>query len=846
MTPRRQEAAAGPPSFLRRIWNNTLAAENSSLLRNGYALIASAGLTSVLGLFFWGLAARFYSAEQVGVGAALISTMLTIGNIAQLNLGNLLNRYLPSAGASALRLVLTAYALAATAAAIFSTVTVIFIAYFVAELDFLREKPLSAAAFIVATMAWTLFALQDSVLAGLRRATVVPLENMFYSAAKLALLALFAGSSLLGSGLYAAWILPLPLLLAAINWLIFFRFLPRHRSGGEGSLPGRRAMAHFFGWDYAGTLASMVAMGVAPLVVLHQDGAASLAIYYICWEIAYGAYLISRSMGISLLAEAAFDRAKLHRLAIEALLYTMAPLVGLVLILLIGAPLLLTLLGAQYSEASPALLRVLALSCLPWSLVTLILAVARATGRTEAVAVAQVTTLAIVLGLGTPLVASHGATGMAVAWLVAHCFVATGLLVDLSLRLGRSGRIELALHVLSALARLRGNLAPRHDAALPPLETAIAGFCTTTGLGAAESGSVREFPRESDVRTGIFRLAGNKALLIFKTATSPEGSAALARHMRHSRALAESPALTGLPVPLSRIVAVARDGSGLSLAEKAWPGEDGRAFLADPKRHFQGLRRAIETAGDMHARTATLRTIDESWLQRWIGRGMDDAGGARFLLLDRTARTEALAVFYDRQRRFWAGRTLRLGLGHGDLFPGNLLFAADTADTREPKVRLAAIIDWEAASPDAPPAIDAMFLLLTARAMRSGEELGFVVRRMLEDPRLSPEEEQAMRPLQEAMKGAYGGVMDAGVIRALCGLAWWRHVVTNLGKAGGFTEKTLWIAINLDLVLAWYGERLDGRPQAIAIRWYRTRKSRRRATQTRPAHCMSANRASKG
>jgi O-antigen/teichoic acid export membrane protein len=806
---------------------------HSPLLRNGYALIMSAGLTSVLGLAFWAMAARLYTPEQVGVGAALISTMLTLGNISQLNLGNLLNRYLPSSGAGARRLVVAAYAVAATTATLLSTLAVVFISHFVAELSFLREQPLSAVAFVVATAAWTLFALQDSVLAGLRRATVVPIENTLFSTAKLLLLALFAGSSLIGSGLYAAWVLPLPLLLALINWLIFFRLLPQHGIGG-GTVPDRRAIARYFGWDYVGTLASMTAMGIAPLVVLHYSSAVDLAVYYISWEIAYSVYLISRSMGISLLAEVAFDRSRLHRLAIDAMIYTMAPLAMAVALLLVGASLLLPLLGAQYSESSPAMLRLLAVSCLPWSLVTLMLAVARATGRTQVVAIAQVATLTIVLGLGIPLVIAYGAAGMAAAWLIAHCVIATGLIADLSSRLGPAGRIDLVLRFLSALARLWSAVSPRkRTQSSPPLETCIAGFCATMGLTAPDARAVREFRRESDVRTGIFETAGPDVdRLVFKTSTSPEGRAALTRHITRSQSIAGEPALTGLDFTLSRIIASHTHPSAVSLVERAWMGDDGRATLAVHGRHFPALARAMGAISEMHGRTATMRSIDEAWMHHWIDRGCDAVMSSRSFLMGDIARAEALRAFQKQQRQFWSGRALPLGLGHGDFSPGNLLFVngKDKSD-----IRLSAIIDWEAASSDSPPGLDEIFLLLTARAQRSGEELGFAVRHLLEDPSLSPEEVQPMMASRAAMDAAYGSFMDPAVLRALCGLAWWRHIAGNVTKSSRFTGNALWVAINIDRVLAWYGDSTAGKERMPAAGWLRRTKGRPPLTTAYPA-----------
>lgn len=761
----------------------------SPLLRNGYALVASAGLTSLLGLVFWGLAARLYTPEQVGIGAAMISTMLTLGNISQLNLGNLLNRYLPAAGIGARRLVQVSYGLAAVAAGLLSGLAVVVVPNFVPELAFLHDQPLAGAGFVIATIVWTLFALQDSVLAGLRRATIAPIENALFSLAKLLLLVVFAGVALPGSGLYAAWVLPLPLLLLLVNWLIFFRFLPRHRMTGA-ERPDRRSLARYFGWDYAGTLASMTAMGVAPLIVLHHGGSKELAVYYISWEIAYGVYLISRSMGISLLAEIAFDRTKFHLLAINALFYTLMPLAVAVAVIFLGAPLLLRLLGTQYAGESSLMLRLLVLSCLPWSVVTLMLALARANGRTQAVAAAQIVTLAVVLGVGTPLAATYGAAGMATAWLTAHCLTLAGLLIDLFRRLGSSGRVELVLRLLSALARMRGHLLPAARSG-PSLLPDIARFCAEEGIATPDPGSIREFRRESDVRTAAFQTS-TAEYFIFKQATSLEGAAALSRHIVQSEALAQN---AGIGLSTSRIVA-SRSSSSCSLVERAFPGEDGRVTLATPARHFPALALAIQAIGNIHRSTARIQYLDDDWMSRWVDDDVARVTPSRSLLVDRAC---GLSVFRNAQHRFWAGRHMPLGLGHGDFAPGNLLFLVGPG---EAEVTLSAIIDWEAACPDAPPGLDEIFLFLTARAQRSGEEFGFAVRGLLSEPRLSPEEQKAMESSRSALDNAYGTFTDPKVIQTLCGLAWWRHVAANLQKSPRFAENPLWMAVNIDLVLS--------------------------------------------
>src|SRR5262245_35120753 len=88
------------------------------LFRNGYALMLSAAATSGLGVIYWMLATRVYSAELVGLNSALISAMLLVAGVAQLSLVSVITRFLPRAGRASGQLVGSAYALTLGVAAL--------------------------------------------------------------------------------------------------------------------------------------------------------------------------------------------------------------------------------------------------------------------------------------------------------------------------------------------------------------------------------------------------------------------------------------------------------------------------------------------------------------------------------------------------------------------------------------------------------------------------------------------------------------------------------------------------------------------------------------------------------
>src|ERR1044071_9215002 len=157
------------------------------LYRTGYYLILGTGVTSVLGVGFWALAAHSYSARVVGLNAAAISAMTLVAEACTLGLSAVLVRYLPVAGSSTRRLVSRSYAITVSLALAFGLLAALTTGVWSPKLNFLSSDGWLIG-FVLATGATTIFTLQDSVLTGLRAAKWIPLENSLYALAKLLLL----------------------------------------------------------------------------------------------------------------------------------------------------------------------------------------------------------------------------------------------------------------------------------------------------------------------------------------------------------------------------------------------------------------------------------------------------------------------------------------------------------------------------------------------------------------------------------------------------------------------------------------------------------------------------------
>ena len=245
---------------------------------------------------YWLLAARLYSVAAVGVGAALISAMTLLANASQLNLKGALNRFLPRAGSAAGGFVVRAYVIALGVSAVAGAIFVAGIEIWVPRLGFLLDRPEVAIWFIVSTMAWTVFVLQDSVLAGIRQATWVPIENAAFSVAKIVLLLVFVAAAPV-LGVFYSWSIPVLLLVGPITVLLFRRLIPAHleQTQGRDEPIAARQVVGYAAPDFLAYLIWSGTISVLPLVVLQVAGAEANAYFFISWTIAYALYLIPSS-----------------------------------------------------------------------------------------------------------------------------------------------------------------------------------------------------------------------------------------------------------------------------------------------------------------------------------------------------------------------------------------------------------------------------------------------------------------------------------------------------------------------------------------------------------------------
>ena len=422
------------------------------LYRNAYALMISTAATSGLGLLYWIIAARYYPPDAVGLNAAVVSMLTFLAGVAQLPSMNAMLRYIPVAGSATRRLVMWAYLLSTLLATLVGGIFLLSIDVWSPVLTFLRQDFWLTLWFLLGVVSWCIFALQDNVLTGLRKAVYVPLENIPYAVAKIGLLILFA-TSLTNYGILASWTFPLIVILVPINYIIFRFLIPQHMEVTREQTFSFRIsqIAYYVAGNSVGALFMLAATRLLPVLVTNIAGASANAYFYLPWTIATSLKLIIANMTTSFTVEVVADNTKLRAYSHRFLVHTTGMLIVPILVMLMSAPYILSFSGEKYATEGTQLLRLLTLAALPNIIISLYLGIARVRQRVSGIILLQLVLCVLTLGLSFIFLDEYGITGVGLAILVSEVVVAVGLLLT-SLRpilleplwlklLGRSGQL---------------------------------------------------------------------------------------------------------------------------------------------------------------------------------------------------------------------------------------------------------------------------------------------------------------------------------------------------------------------------------------------------------------------
>jgi O-antigen/teichoic acid export membrane protein len=391
------------------------------LVKSALALLISNATGAVLGVVFWAAAARLFPAKDVGYGVAEIAAMTFLANVAQLNLGAIFPRFLYAAGERAREMLTTGYlasiAVAMVAGTAFLTLT--------SHHAYIPRGVLPAAFFLAAVVLWTVFTIEDAALTGLRATFWVPVENTSFSLVKVLLLPVFAAFTPI-TGVFDSWTLPVIACVVPVNYYLFRKVLPAHvaRFRSQSSLPSGRVIRSVVVGEYLGGLSLTALYNVPVLLIVARLGATETAYFQTPWLAGTSFDLLLWSIATSLVVESSARPDHVAVLVRSAVRLTVRLLLPGLVILVVGAPFLLRVLGGAYAEHGTRLLQCLALTLPFMGVNVLYVTFARVARRVRRIMAVQVGVAVLILGLMELLIKPFGLTGAGLAFLVGQAIVA--------------------------------------------------------------------------------------------------------------------------------------------------------------------------------------------------------------------------------------------------------------------------------------------------------------------------------------------------------------------------------------------------------------------------------------
>lgn len=739
---------------LRRRLSGPLA---SPVVRSGLHLVASAGVTSVLGLAYWSLAAHRYSPAAVGATAALLAAMELVAAVANLGLRTALIRFVPGLGDRAARVVAVSYLVSGGVALAGGAAFVAVHGRWFPELTLLDQAP-GAGFFLLSTVLWVIFILQDSVLVGLRRSRWVPIENALFAVAKLGLLVALT-APMPHWGIYVSWSAPLVAVVLVVN-LAVFRLLRRPAPTPPEDLTVTD-LVRFSAGDYLASALWLATIDGLPLLVLAVVGASGSAWYHLAWTVAYTIYVVPGAVGAALLAETAHVPSELAANTRRSAVQSLALVVPAALVMAVGAPLVLDLFGSRYAAEAAPLLRLLALSAIPNVITGLYVNVERAQRR-----IGRVVRLYVVLCLGVvlgsaALVPALGVVGAGMAWLVVQSALALWLLATRLRDLWVGALPTPWLRRLGAPRAWLGRLGLRRRA----------WQVVPTVLGRVRPGTDRWTLLHATPDLLVVDLGGVPRTVL-KLPISHEAELARRREMAVLNELRGDPRAAGWAEGVPRVVGHGTEGHQAWSVETAPGATDGAAALGRGLAPDRLLAQGTVLLGGLHAATATPRVVDEACLRAWVD---EPAGLVATACPDAAA---GLAELVTTLRLVLDGRQVTTAWTHGDVSPANLM--VDDAGS------VTGIVDWEAGAADRLPEIDLVGLVASTRALARTEELGEVVLALTRRP--WTEEEVAV-----LAAGPNGHLPRPALVL----LAWLHHVASNVAKSATYGANRAWVLRNV-------------------------------------------------
>lgn len=391
---------------------------HDSLFKNAFFLMLSSISTAGFGFIFWFLAAKFYSASDVGIATGIMSSMTLIVNLSRFGLDYSIIRFFPTHDKC--KVFSTSTVISTLIALIFGLIFISGINSFSPELSFLRSPLYTLFYFISLTSSSVIF-MAGIFFVAIREAEFQLYLNLIVGSRVLFVILFISLGAIgifyaVGASFFIAFLISLVLIL---------------KSGTDLKLRiDRKFLTDSFNFSAGNFLTGLfmtVPNTLLPIMILNMHLVEQAAYYYIVFGIVSLLFMIPESISTSLFVEGSNGQS-LKKTVIQSLVIIFLLLTPIALFFYLYGSLILGFIGQDYVAGGSGVFRLMIFASFFVVVNNVYFAIKRIQKDTKEITLLSGIIFILLIGLAFLLIPVLGIEGIGYAWIISY---GTGALIIL-------------------------------------------------------------------------------------------------------------------------------------------------------------------------------------------------------------------------------------------------------------------------------------------------------------------------------------------------------------------------------------------------------------------------------
>lgn len=383
---------------------------HDSLFKNAFFLMLSSISTAGFGFIFWFLAAKFYSASDVGIATGIMSSMTLIVNLSRFGLDYSIIRFFPTHDKC--KVFSTSTVISTLIALIFGLIFISGINSFSPELSFLRSPLYTLFYFISLTSSSVIF-MAGIFFVAIREAEFQLYLNLIVGSRVLFVILFISLGAIgifyaVGASFFIAFFISLVLIL---------------KSGTDLKLRiDRKFLTDSFNFSAGNFLTGLfmtVPNTLLPIMILNMHLVEQAAYYYIVFGIVSLLFMIPESISTSLFVEGSNGQS-LKKTVIQSLVIIFLLLTPIALFFYLCGSLILGFIGQDYVAGGSGVFTLMIFASFFVVVNNIYFAIKRIQKDTKEITLLSGIIFVLLIGLAYLLIPVLGIEGIGYAWIISY------------------------------------------------------------------------------------------------------------------------------------------------------------------------------------------------------------------------------------------------------------------------------------------------------------------------------------------------------------------------------------------------------------------------------------------